>query len=475
MLKKLKRKFILVSMTAVFLVLLIIMGTINIINYVNTKQNADQLLNILEDNDGTFPTSAPEQMDGDNTSSGSTVSMPDKSDPAPNNGNSEISPTANETTPDMAPTNDNMTPPANDDNSKAPAKPQGDNPRHDGISPEAPFNTRYFTVTMTVSGDSAAVSETDVSNIAAITSDTAESYAETLYSKNRKEGYYGNYRYRQIALSDGSIMYIFLDCERDLNSFHSFFYASILISLAGLLLIFILLIIFSKNAVRPIVESYDKQKRFITDASHEIKTPLAIIDANTDVIEMESGESQWTSSTKKQIERLTFLTEKLVLLSKMDEEQPRIEMLSLDLSDLLTDVITSFDAVCASREKKMTTSIEPDIQIKGNADTLRQAFTLLIDNAIKYSNVHGSIHVSCRKKGHSAVLVFENSVEQITPGKHNELFERFYRPDSSRNTETGGFGIGLATVKAITEAHKGKASAKSEDEHSIEFVLTLPL
>ena len=467
MLKKLKRKFILVSMTAVFLVLLIIMGTINIINYANTKQSADQLLNILEDNEGTFPTSAPEQMDGDNTSSGNTVSMPDKSDPALNNGNSEISPTANETTPDMTP--------ANDDNNNAPAKPQGDNPRHDGISPEAPFNTRYFTVTMTVSGDSAAVSDTDVSNIAAITSDTAESYAETLYSKNRKEGYYGNYRYRQITLSDGSIMYIFLDCERDLNSFHSFFYASILISLAGLLLIFILLMIFSKSAVRPIVESYDKQKRFITDASHEIKTPLAIIDANTDVIEMEAGESQWTSSTKKQIERLTFLTEKLVLLSKMDEEQPRIEMLSLDLSDLLTDVITSFDAVCASREKEMTTSIEPGIQIKGNADTLRQAFTLLIDNAIKYSNVHGSIHVSCRKKGHSAVLVFENSVEQITPGKHNELFERFYRPDSSRNTETGGFGIGLATVKAIAEAHKGKASAKSEDAHSIEFVLTLPL
>ena len=294
MLKKLKHKFILVSMTAVFLVLLIIMGTINIINYANTKQSADQLLNILEDNDGTFPTSAPEQMDGDNTSSGSTVSMPDKSDPAPNNGNSEISPTANETTPDMAPTNDNVAPPANDDNSKAPAKPQGDNPRHNGISPEAPFNTRYFTVTMTVSGDSAAVSDTDVSNIAAITSDTAESYAETLYSKNRKEGYYGNYRYRQITLSDGSIMYIFLDCERDLNSFHSFFYASILISLAGLLLIFILLMIFSKSAVRPIVESYDKQKRFITDASHEIKTPLAIIDANTDVIEMEAGESQWT-------------------------------------------------------------------------------------------------------------------------------------------------------------------------------------
>ena len=467
MLKKLKRKFILVSMTAVFLVLLIIMGTINIINYANTKQSADQLLNILEDNEGTFPTSAPEQMDGDNTSSGNTVSMPDKSDPALNNGNSEISPTANETTPDMTP--------ANDDNNNAPAKPQGDNPRHNGISPEAPFNTRYFTVTMTVSGDSAAVSDTDVSNIAAITSDTAESYAETLYSKNRKEGYYGNYRYRQITLSDGSIMYIFLDCERDLNSFHSFFYASILISLAGLLLIFILLMIFSKSAVRPIVESYDKQKRFITDASHEIKTPLAIIDANTDVIEMEAGESQWTSSTKKQIERLTFLTEKLVLLSKMDEEQPRIEMLSLDLSDLLTDVITSFDAVCASREKEMTTSIEPGIQIKGNADTLRQAFTLLIDNAIKYSNVHGSIHVSCRKKGHSAVLVFENSVEQITPGKHNELFERFYRPDSSRNTETGGFGIGLATVKAIAEAHKGKASAKSEDAHSIEFVLTLPL
>ncbi len=162
--------------------------------------------------------------------------------------------------------------------------------------------------------------------------------------------------------------------------------------------IFVLLILFSRIAVRPIAESYEKQKRFITDASHEIKTPLTIIDANTDVIEMETGASAWTTSTKKQIERLTFLTEKLVLLSKMDEEQPRMDMITTNISEILTDVAASFEGVCTARGKAMTVFIEPAVMLRANADALKQAFTLLIDNAVKYSNSNGNIRISCKRK-----------------------------------------------------------------------------
>lgn len=419
MFKQLKRKFIWISMLSVTLVLTLIMGTINIINYHTTKQRAEHLLNILADNDGIFP----------NRSGG-------------------------------------MKPEEEVPEAKQP-------PVMDTFSPEAPFNTRYFTVTLSIQDGQTLISDTNISNIAAVSSELAHEYAIRLNEKSRLSGYQDNYRYRQVTLSDSSVMYIFLDCEQELQSFRSFLTASLSISLIGLLLIFGLLLISSGYVFRPVAESYEKQKRFITDASHEIKTPLAIIDANTDVIEMEHGSSPWTSSTKKQIERLTALTDKLVLLSKMDERSAETDMQPLNLSELLRDTIASFEAVCNTRNITLTTAIEPDIISMGNADALRQAFTMLTDNALKYSD--GSIQITLQKKGRKALILFTNSVVRIQPGSHNEFFERFYRPDTSRNSSTGGFGIGLSTVKAITEAHKGRISAKSQNDHSIQFSLLLPL
>lgn len=419
MLRQLKRKFIWISMLSVTLVLMLIMGTINIINYNITRQSAEHLLNILADNDGVFPRRTTERKpEGD---------APGAKQP-----------------PDMS-----------------------------SFSPEAPFSTRYFTVSMSTYNGQVVISDTNISNIAAVTSELAHTYALRLNTRNRLSGYLDNYRYRRIQTSDSSVMYIFLDCEQELHSFRSFLTASLLISLIGLLLIFLLLMIFSGNVVRPIVESYEKQKRFITDASHEIKTPLAIIDADTDVMEMEHGSSQWTTSIKKQTERLTALTERLVLLSKMEEGTCEMDMHPLNLSALLSDTIASFEAVCNTGNIILTTAIEADITITGNEDALRQAFTMLVDNALKYSD--GTIHISLQRKGRRALITFENSVHEIQPGTHNEFFERFYRPDASRNSRSGGFGIGLSAVKAIIEAHQGRIHAKSKHAHSILFSLFLPI
>lgn len=415
MLKRLKRKFLKISMISVVLVLFIIMGTINLFNYINTTKDAEQLLNFLEENNGSFTEKKPEK-----------------------------------------------TPPEKKETENVPP-----------LSPETPFNTRYFTVTLMERDGKTEVLSTNMRNIAAITSEDAISYANSLYQKEKCSGYLKNYRYRQIIQKDQSIMYVFIDCEKELRSFSDFLFASILISLCGLLLIFILLTIFSGHAVRPILESYEKQKRFITDASHEIKTPLAVIRANTEVIEMENGTSQWTQSTQKQIERLTALTEKLVFLSRMEEEQPNLPLTPLSATDILTEVVESFDAVCVTQKLTTTISIEPDIFLLGNPDSLRRLFTLLIDNAIKYSTKN--LRICATKKKNTAIFLFENSVDTIQTGRHPELFERFYRPDHSRSSETGGFGIGLSTAKAITEAHKGKIIAKSPNSHSIRFIVTLPL
>ena len=250
-------------------------------------------------------------------------------------------------------------------------------------------------------------------------------------------------------------------------------FASIGISLIGLFIVFLLVCFFSKAVTKPMAESYEKQKRFITDASHEIKTPLTIIDANTEILEMTHGENEWTESIRKQIGRLTSLTEKLVFLSRMDEENSKLEMEVFNISDAITDTAMPFKAVAAAKGKTLEINVLSDISYCGNETTIRQIVSLLLDNAVKYSSENSLIKVDFCVSGKSKVLTVWNSVDKIEQGKLDYLFERFYRIDKSRNSKTGGFGIGLSVVQAIVTAHKGKISAKSEDGKSITFVITL--
>jgi signal transduction histidine kinase len=225
--------------------------------------------------------------------------------------------------------------------------------------------------------------------------------------------------------------------------------------------------------MRPIAESYEKQRRFITDASHEIKTPLAIIEANTEVIEMDNGESEWTDSIRNQVKRLTGLTEKLVFLSRMEEEDNPLTMVDFSLSDAVSETAQSFEAVAAAQQKTLTSEIEPRITYHGDEASLRQCVSLLLDNAMKYSTENGAIRLTLSRSGKNITLTLWNSAQGLTPGKQDILFERFYRPDSSRSRQTGGSGIGLSVAQAIVLAHKGKINARSDDGVSILFTITL--
>jgi K+-sensing histidine kinase KdpD len=479
MIKKLRRKFIAVCMCAVFLVLLVIISTINIINYNNVNKTADRLLTLLEDNQGVMPdgtqdTGVPDTpLENPEENPGSTpLENPnDTPDALPSDGSNDNPDPASQPEPSDKPegkdTNPAEQPTQDFNNWDFSFRPQD-------LSPETPFSTRYFTVTLadTSTASQPEVIATDTGKIAAVTSDTAASYATTLYQAGKKEGFLSNYKYRQIQ-TDGGYMYIFLDCEKELTTFHSFLYASILISVLGLIFILILVILFSKIAVAPVAEGYEKQKCFITDASHELKTPLAIIDANTEVIELEQGESKWTRSTRNQIKRLTSLTEKLVFLSRMEEEQSQLNKIDFSLSDTVREVTDSFEAVAEAKGKHLTVSIENELHFHGDASSIRQLVSLLLDNAVKYSSDGGAITVTLRSQGKTKELVVENTVTDIRPGRHEELFERFYRPDKSRSKETGGFGIGLSVAKAIVEAHKGKITANSPDGSTLAFTILL--
>jgi signal transduction histidine kinase len=450
MIKTLQKRFIAIAMLAIFMVLFLIIGSINVINYIDTTRSLDVRLSVLADNGGSFPSDFLRRAD-DRVQSPDTV--PDNAGELPGSGNSS----------------------APDDTSGSLSKrsglfsSKGDSFR--GMSEESAFDTRYFTVTLDASG---ALVASSTEHIAAISSEDAVLYAQNLFSKNKRSGYLSSYRYTATEPdSDGTVMYIFLDCQRDIDTFQFFLFASVSISVIGLLLFFLLVLFLSRLIVRPVAESYEKQKHFITDASHEIKTPLTIIDANTEVIEMENGESEWTLSIRNQIRRLTDLTNKLVFLSRMDEENTRLTMLDFSLSDAVEETAKTFEAVAAASHKQFSCEIASGVTYTGDETTIRQLVSLLLDNAMKYTPEDGSIRVSLTVSGKNKKITVWNTAESIAPGRHDELFERFYRADSSRNRATGGHGIGLSVAKSIVTAHKGKITAKSEDGHSMRFTVTL--
>lgn len=414
MIKKLRIKFILVTMAATTLVLFSIIGVINMRNYLDIVERADKTLAMLERGDGRFPLEIGEKPSHTGSEDGGR--------------------------------------------------------RPDGLSPETPFETRYFMVVLDEAGE---VISVNTDKIAAVDRETAEAFAKELYNAGKTKGFKGNYRYLLSAEESQSTI-IFLDCTRDRNTFFSFWQASMLISLAGLSLVFVLIVFFSQLATRPVAVTYQKQKRFITDANHELKTPLTVIGANCDLLEMENGENEWTRSIRGQVERLTELTDKLVFLSRMDEENAGAVLTDCSLSEIASNAVRPYTALAASQNKRFEVKIAENITVCGDTTLIRELLTLLLDNAFKYSDEAGDIRFTLAAAGKNKVITLSNTTDGIPQGSMDKLFERFYRLDRSRNSETGGHGIGLSVAKAIVELHRGKITVCSEDGKTIVFTVTLP-
>ena len=234
------------------------------------------------------------------------------------------------------------------------------------------------------------------------------------------------------------------------------------------------MLLFSRRAIQPIADAYEKQKHFITDAGHELKTPLAVISANTEVLEMTQGESEWTQSIRNQVGRLAELTNDLVSLARMDERDSRMLMTDFSLSDAVSESLAPFVAVAGQRGKPIQTDIQEGLTLCGNEEAIRRLVGILADNAIKYGAEGGEIRITLRSAGRGMVFQTRNRVETpIKKGAHEELFERFYRGDASRSSKVAGYGIGLSMARAIVAAHRGKISAASEDGASLAITVTL--
>lgn len=341
---------------------------------------------------------------------------------------------------------------------------------HPPMSPETPFETRFFSVEVNKNGEIIAI---NLENIAAV--DNENEAKECIIGLNRKKsssGFYGNYRYGIFSTPLGGKLYIFVDCTRELTGFRNFLLISAIVSISGLVLVFLLVYFLSGKIMKPIAESYSKKKQFITDASHEIKTPLTIISADTEILEIEHGENEWTSSIKSQIKRLISLTEKLVFLARMNEENKVIKFMEFSISDVVEDTVKSFETVALLQSTPFVCNIEKNISYFGEESMMKQMISLLVDNAIKYSDKDNNIYIELNKTSNKIQFIIKNRNSELLEGNLEYLFERFYRNDQSRNSETGGHGIGLSVVQSIVAVHKGKIVAKNE-KGEISFVVTL--
>lgn len=406
MVEILRKKFIIISVSAVVVVVFVIGLFSNLSNYSQIGRNADELLNILTENDGYFPK-------------------------------------------------------PNDKNFKYQLPPK--------ISPEAPFSTRFFTVKTDI-GDN--IIEVDIGEISSTSTDQALKYANNVLQSEKNSGFIDNYKYSVVNKDYGSLL-VFVNVERDLQIFYSFLKNSIITGVIAIISVFIIVLAFSKKAIAPITESYEKQKQFITDAGHELKTPLAIINTNVEVIEIDSGETQWTKSIHNQVLRLSNLVESLVSLTRMDEEKTQLKNNAFSLSDLVLETAEQFGEMSKICNKKLILEVEENINYYGNEQSISQLVSILIENALKYGLEDNEIKVELKKQGKKIVLQTTNRVENLIIGNYDIFFDRFYRADSSRNSKLEGYGIGLSIAKAIVLKHKGKITADSKDGKTIIFTVQI--
>ena len=411
MIRKLRRRLVGAAMLALALVLTAVLGGINWMSYRKVVRDADDILTVLSENDGKFP----------------------------QRGENEVPPPAGE----------------------------GD-PGH-GMSPETPFESRYFTVLLDADG---AVLRTDTGRIAAVDAETAQADALAVWQSGGS-GFRGDYRYA-VSAQDGNTLVIFLDCGRSLSAFRSTLLASAAVSVAGLAAVFLLLLLFSGRIVRPMAESYEKQRQFVTDAGHEIRTPLTIIRADAELAGMDCGPNEWLQDIARQTDRLTGLTNDLIFLSRMDEDAPAQQRIEFPISDVAEEMAQSFLAPARMQGKTMEISVEPMLSYCGDEKAIRQMLSILLDNAVKYSPEGAQLSLRLERQGRGIRLTVQNpSAQPLDPARLDRMFDRFYRGDPARS-ETSGYGLGLAIVQSVAAVHRGKVRARCPEQNVLQITVSLP-
>lgn len=435
MVKQLQKKFIISAMLAVTILLVVLIGGINVFNYLTTSNDNDRLMEMLC---YSFETSTKWNADTtDNTQPPQSI-----------NGTQQNTTDAsgNQNNPDFPP-QDNGTKPPDD-------KKNNGFGRHDK---NAVDSARYAAVAIDKNGN---IIRTDVTHISSLTEEEATAITEALKNTASGTGTYSGFQYRisETKRAEGKVI-ILLDNGMQISSFFTVLFISVGAGIFGWLMMLLLVILLSRKTIAPVARSIEKQKQFVTNAGHEIKTPLAIILANTDAMELHNGENKWSKNIRAQTLRLSGLMQNLLMLAKMDESSTKLPMCEFDISTAAEDTVGAFIEPAALKGIMIEQDIKKGIRLSGNRDSIVQLMTVLLDNAVKYTESGGVIRAELYGSEKNITLSIANTCEPID---HPEkLFDRFYRGDSARTQKNGGYGIGLSVAQAIAELHKGSITAEN--------------
>lgn len=407
--KKLRRKFIVIAIAAVFLIVFGALSLINAISYTRMESQCMNVLQYISQNGGNIP--------------------PHSTPPSTSwIGNGSWS----DDTPDFS------------------------------------YQIRYFSVLVNANGYAEKI---NIANIAAFTEQEAIQYARTTVAEGKSQGFFkknkATYGYMITKNDDGTYLIVIMDCTRDVAAITDFMRDSAWLGLICIILYTLILVALSNIAIQPFIHNMENQKRFITNAGHELKTPIAIISANAETIEMISGKSQWTGNILKQVRRLNNLITNLIMLSKMGERsQADLNMVSLDVSDTVQTVTESFQPMVMDEQKTLVSHIQPSLYIVSDAKCLYELVNILVDNAVKYCDDGGTIDVTLKssgKKNKGIIVTVSNNYANGKNVDYSRFFERFYRGDESHNSQKSGYGIGLSMAEELTKLLKGKISVNFKD------------
>ncbi|MBQ9003437.1 MAG: HAMP domain-containing histidine kinase, partial [Eggerthellaceae bacterium] len=331
----------------------------------------------------------------------------------------------------------------------------GDGPFHE----EASYGLRFFSVAFDDEGE---VTNVDLSHVRSIGSDAAVELADVAADPSSITGLgrYDNYLFKESETDDGS-MVVFLDCSIQLANLRDVVINTILLCIAALVVTFVPVFFFSKRAIRSEIENAERQQQFVTNAGHELKTPIAVIRANTELTEMMSGETEWTQSTLRQVDRLDGLVRDLMTIARGVERVSSGEALAeVDVSRVVSDAVDSFKGPAVNNDLKLTSDIGQGIALRSNDKIVEQLVCLLVDNAIKYCDAEGHIDVRLTPShiGRGCTLVVSNDYAAGGDVDYRRFFDRFYREDESHENQTG-YGIGLSVAESICKSYHGSIKA----------------
>ena len=398
----LKRKFILIAMTSFVLVMLITGSMVNISYEIAMRSQMREVLDELVENEGVLP-----EMDQNQTSG----SMEEQD--------------------------------------------------HRFFAEEARRGMRYFSV---IFGGEDETPEVNIRQVFMLNEDEAIEYAREVLGKRRHFGRYQSYYYRTAELSDGRMIAVFVNNELQLQIRTAVIRYTVLICGAGVLITFLVVWLLSNRAIRSEIENAQRQKEFNTNASHELKTPLAVIRANTELTEMMNGETEWTQSTLRQVEHMNGLIQNLVMIAKAAEKEDRSTMGVIDVSKAVRETVEPFTSLAVQEKKELIRTIEENVTLRADESKIRQLTSILVDNAFKYCDAQGKIEVSLttQKKGKLVCLTVSNSYKEGEKTDYNRFFERFYRKDESHENQSG-YGIGLSMAESICSQYGGRIRAEWKD------------